>query len=450
MSFRVFSVVFVWLGFFICAQADQPVPNQLTSRPSSSQPAASQPPKGVPNQPVRAPASRPARPPVPPGDPQATELLQQSQKALRALSAIAYDGEYVAEGIAAAVLPSRKGHVVLARNNSRFLRMRASEWTPAPDGRLVLTAEMISDGTVVASINHDRQLYREFTGPGAAGEVLRWHGIVLEQLLRGELYKNEIANGTANFKGSEVVDGIDCHIIEAPHPEASVVVRWSIGKEDLLPRRVVRIFSGEIGEGRGDLRLNSLDPNPPAGPELFVFAKPEGYSDAGPTVGARTVPSPLEAHFLPVGSEAPDWTLGRPGGGEVALKDLRGKVVFLSFWASWAPPCVNALPGIQRVCEAYKDRPFAAYVINSYEYRSNPAQALPAELSQTLLVGGDAVAKAYRAQGIPTFYVISPEGKVLFVEGGTLHENSIKAAIDKALQGLGQPNPAAAPAAPGT
>ncbi|NLG43650.1 MAG: redoxin domain-containing protein [Phycisphaerae bacterium] len=447
MSFQVFPVVFAWLGLFVCAQPNQPVPNQAASRPSASQPTASQPGRGLPNQPVR-PTSRPARPPVPPGDPKATELLEQSQQALRALSAIAYDGDYVAEGIAASVLPSRKGHVVLTRNNSRFLRIRASEWAPAPDGRLVLAAEMISDGTVVASINHDRQLYREFTGPGAAGEILRWHGIVIEQLLRGELYKNEIAHGTANFKGSEVVDGIDCHIIEAPHPEASVVVRWWIAKKDLLPRRVVRIISGEIGEGRSDLRLNSLDPDPAVSAELFVFAKPEGYSDQGPSVGPRAVPSPLEARFLPVGSEAPDWTLRSVDGTQVALKDLRGKVVFLSFWASWAPPCVNALPSIQKVCEAYKDRPFAAYVINCYEYRPNPAQALPAGLSQALLLRGDEVAKAYSAQGIPTFYVISPEGKVLFVEGGVLHENSVKAAIDKALQSLTQAQPAATPAAP--
>lgn len=400
MSFRLFPLVIVWLGFILPAHAEEPNP---------------------------------------------TELLQQSQKALTALRAIAYDGDYVSEGVAASVLPSQKGHVLLARNNSRLLRMRADAWTSAPDGRVVLTSEMISDGTTVATIAYDRKQYRELTGPGAGGEVLRWHGIVVEQLLRGELYKSEIAGGTATYQGTETVDGIECHVIEAANPEAPVVARWFIGKQDLLPRRVIRTVGGQIGEGRGDLTLNALDPNPAVSDKLFELAKPEGYTDRGTPLGPRTVRSPLEAEFLPIGSDAPDWTLRNSEGKSVALKDLRGKVVLLSFWASWAPPCANALPSLKSLCESYKDRPVAVYTVNAFEHRADPAKALqPAGLSQTLLLNGNEVAKAYQVNGIPTFYLISPEGKILFAEGGVLHGDSVRGMIDKALQGA----PATQPASP--
>jgi thiol-disulfide isomerase/thioredoxin/outer membrane lipoprotein-sorting protein len=401
MSFRLCPIVIVWLGLFVPAYADEPT---------------------------------------------ATQLLEQSQKALRAVQAIAYDAVYVSEGVAASVLPSQKGHVILARNNSRLLKIRADAWTSAPDGRLVLTSEMVSDGNTVASIDHRRQMYRELTGPGAGGEILRWHGIVVEQLLRGELYKSEIAGGTATYRDAETVDGIECYVIEAPNPEAPVVARWFISKKDLLPRRVIRTVGGQIGEGRADLTLNSLDPNPPINEKLFALVRPEGYTDRGTPLGPRTIRSPLEPQFLPIGSDAPDWSLRTSDGRSINLKELRGKVVLLSFWASWAHPCANALPGIQGFCEAYKDRPVATYIINTFEHRADPAKVLqPAGLSQALLLNGDDVASAYKVQGIPTFYLISPAGKVLFAEGGVLHVDSLKEMVDRALQGADSSDPPTAP-----
>lgn len=40
------------------------------------------------------------------------------------------------------------------------------------------------------------------------------------------------------------------------------------------------------------------------------------------------------------------WTLRfeRPGGGELALADLRGQPLLLNFWATWCPPCVTEMP----------------------------------------------------------------------------------------------------------
>jgi peroxiredoxin len=411
MSFRSLPVVIIWLGLLAPAYAREP---------TSTAPAAAQ---AAPTQ--SAPTIV---------DPYATELLKLSQRALRAVRALAYDADWVSEGVAASVLPSRSGHVILARNNSRFLKMRADSWVAAPDGRLVLMAEMISNGDKVASISHERKQYRELTGPGAGGEILRWHGLIIEQLLRGELYKNEIAGGTATYKGTETVDGVECHVVEAANPDAPVVARWFIGKRDLLPRRVMRTLGGEIGEGHAQLTLSSLDPNPAIDEKAFELVKPEGYNDRGVAIGTSAVQSPLAAQFLPIGSEAPDWSLRNADGKQISLADLRGKVVLLSFWASWAAPCVNALPSIQQFCESYKDRPVAAYIVNAFEHHKDAAKvAQTAGLLQALLPGGDEVAEAYEVQGIPTFYLISPEGKVLFAEGGVLHVDSVKAMVDRAL-----------------
>ena len=64
-------------------------------------------------------------------------------------------------------------------------------------------------------------------------------------------------------------------------------------------------------------------------------------------------------HPLQVGDVPPD-NLGRAStGGKVKLGDYRGKIVIISFWASWCPPCRKELPvlaAIQKKCNSRQDR----------------------------------------------------------------------------------------------
>src|SRR5688500_700889 len=46
---------------------------------------------------------------------------------------------------------------------------------------------------------------------------------------------------------------------------------------------------------------------------------------------------------------APDFMLKDPGGKHVALKDLRGKVIFLNFWATWCLPCIEEMPALEKL-----------------------------------------------------------------------------------------------------
>src|SRR4029078_7651841 len=46
-------------------------------------------------------------------------------------------------------------------------------------------------------------------------------------------------------------------------------------------------------------------------------------------------------------------------GNAVRLADLRGKVVWLNFWASWCPPCQSETPLLRKMDQAYRDRGLA-------------------------------------------------------------------------------------------
>ncbi len=51
-----------------------------------------------------------------------------------------------------------------------------------------------------------------------------------------------------------------------------------------------------------------------------------------------------------------DWTLSTLDDQEFYMADLRGKVVFLNFWASWCPPCVVEMPAIQHLYDTFSDK----------------------------------------------------------------------------------------------
>ncbi len=56
-----------------------------------------------------------------------------------------------------------------------------------------------------------------------------------------------------------------------------------------------------------------------------------------------------------IGNPAPDFTV-TDADRTVSLKDLRGKVVVLNFWATWCPPCVDEMPSLVQMQKELKDR----------------------------------------------------------------------------------------------
>lgn len=113
-----------------------------------------------------------------------------------------------------------------------------------------------------------------------------------------------------------------------------------------------------------------------------------------------------------VGLPAPAFELRDTDGRMWKLADLKGKVVFVNFWASWCTTCDLENPSIQNLINTYKgnDR----FVVLSVLFRDDPGKALDylrrKGFAFTVLLDEGKVASAYGVTGVPETYVIDGRG----------------------------------------
>ena len=122
-----------------------------------------------------------------------------------------------------------------------------------------------------------------------------------------------------------------------------------------------------------------------------------------------------------MGAPAPEVRLPRlPAGESASLSSLRGKVVYLDFWASWCGPCRTSFPQLEQLRNELGSRGFEVYAINVDEVEADALQFL-SEVPVSYLVvrdGEGATPEAYGILGMPTGYLIDRQGVVRHVHQG--------------------------------
>lgn len=115
---------------------------------------------------------------------------------------------------------------------------------------------------------------------------------------------------------------------------------------------------------------------------------------------------------------APDWALKDLSGSEVSLSALRGNIVILDFWATWCGPCRKTMPLIDKFFRANKRDDVKVFGINVWERKKGPPEVKAYIESKgyefPILLGSETIASDYGVRGIPTLFVIDPDGKIAF------------------------------------
>jgi peroxiredoxin len=124
-------------------------------------------------------------------------------------------------------------------------------------------------------------------------------------------------------------------------------------------------------------------------------------------------------------------------GNSLALEDYRGKVVLMTFWASWCKPCLQAVTMEHQLLETFADRDFAIFGMN---VDNNIKHAVAAAEKhgmtwRSLQTAGDQPdsAKNWTVDGYPTFYLLDREGIVLNSWVGIPAPGDLQAEIERVV-----------------
>jgi peroxiredoxin len=170
---------------------------------------------------------------------------------------------------------------------------------------------------------------------------------------------------------------------------------------------------------------------------------------AGPGAGATALPAATPFLVGPAveglrpGNEAPELAVTHDDGSTfqltdlvgnpVRLQDLRGKLVWLNFWASWCPPCQGETPVLRDMDETYGDRGLAIVGIAVQETTVNDVSAYATRYELAYRIAFDTSAdifRLYRVYALPTQFFIAPDGKIIEVVNGPLSHQDAAARIE--------------------
>lgn len=175
----------------------------------------------------------------------------------------------------------------------------------------------------------------------------------------------------------------------------------------------------------------------------------------GNTAQPPSVVNPLATPFLigdeppeglQAGTTAPELTIDLDDGSTYQLQDLdrrpvtlaalKGKVVWLNFFASWCPPCQQETPILRSLADTYRDRGLEVVGVSVQETTAADVKAYADRYRLRYTIGFDGsghVLRAYRVFALPTQLFIDVDGVIRQVVSGPVDEQGAKALIEAML-----------------
>ena len=121
-----------------------------------------------------------------------------------------------------------------------------------------------------------------------------------------------------------------------------------------------------------------------------------------------------------IGDKSPHCVMTSSTNAPINLTQYQRKVVYVDFWASWCPSCMQSFPFLNQLLQEYGDKAFSIVGVNLDEQHDD-AQAFLAHHPTKFTItnhGGEQCAKMFDVQAMPTAYLIDKHGVIRHIQMG--------------------------------
>ena len=151
--------------------------------------------------------------------------------------------------------------------------------------------------------------------------------------------------------------------------------------------------------------------------------EPYQYLDLAKLVRYEHMKSPIEDPSLDsrlellrlreLAAEQTTFTLNNVAGKPYSMKDYRGKVVLVNFWATWCPPCRKEMPDLEALSKEFAGQGLVVLAISDEGMdKVLPFIAKQGYTFPILLDPGRKVHEAFHVEGIPKTFIFGRDGKL--------------------------------------
>jgi peroxiredoxin len=143
--------------------------------------------------------------------------------------------------------------------------------------------------------------------------------------------------------------------------------------------------------------------------------------------------APVRAAIKPANERkpAPEFALKDSTGKMITLKQYRGKIVLLDFWATWCHGCKEEIPWFSDFERTYSSKGLAVVGVSLDDdgWKAVTPFLATANIPYRIVVGDDPMAKKYGIETMPDTFLIDRQGRVAAAYTGMVDKGDVEANI---------------------